>query len=69
MKRYALIDCRMSDKCRHSLNDLGFITVDIPENPYLDKPVSAHPDISVFYYNNEIIAESNCTEILKKQMF
>lgn len=69
MMRFAVIDCRMNDKCRESLKNLGFKLVEISMNPCLDKPVSAHPDISVFCYKNTLIAEESCVDKLKEQMF
>lgn len=66
---YALIDCRMSYKCRESLKNLGLELIEIFMNPCLDKPVSAHPDIFVFNYKNTVIAEESCANTLKEQMF
>ena len=67
--KYAVIDCRMSEKCRESLIKLGFKLIFINKNVNLDPPVSAHPDISVFIYKNIIIAEKNCVGIFREHMF
>ena len=59
----------MSDKCKESIIKMGFCLVEIPQNPNLDKPVCAHPDISVFSFNNSIIAENRVVLTLKERMF
>lgn len=64
----AVIDCRMSNKCKKSLGALGYKLIEISENPYMDKPVSAHPDIFLFCYKDNIIVEKKNLTFLK-QMF
>ena len=67
--KYAIIDCRMSKKCRKSLELRGYYLIEIPENSNLDKPVSAHPDISVFGYKNILVAEGRDVMHLLERMF
>ena len=67
--KYAVIDCRMSEKCRASLKRFGFELIEITENPNLDKPISAHPDISVFSYGNIVITENRSTTVVLEHLF
>ena len=66
---HAIIDCRMSLQCKKSLKILGYNLIEVCENPNLDKPISAHPDISVFCYKNIILTEANLKQSLTEQMF
>lgn len=68
MKR-AIIDCRMSEKCRKSLQNQGFELINISKNPHYDEPVSAHPDVFIFVYENGIIAEKSAYDALSKHLF
>ena len=65
----AVIDGRMSSKCKNSLENMGFKLFYVNNNPNLDAPVSAHPDISVFKCKNQLIIERECFSTLKEQMF
>ena len=65
MNNFAVIDCRMSQKCQNSLKNIGFTLIDVPQNNYLDKPVSAHPDIQMFSIYNDILADKTLAEKLK----
>ena len=48
MSNFAIIDTRMSEKCKNNLKNLGLRLVEVPENSHLDAPISAHPDIFMF---------------------
>lgn len=69
MNNFAVIDRRMSQKCRKSLENMGFLLIDVAGNGYLDEPVSAHPDIQMFHFNEEVFAETALAQKLKEQMF
>ncbi len=68
-KKIAIIDSRLSVKCKEKLSSFGFSIIEIPENTLYDAPVSAHPDIFVFVSNNYLITRVETTEILKKHLF
>lgn len=68
MTDYAFVDSRMSKKCRDSLEKLGLCTVAVPQNPNLDMPISAHPDISLFCYANTLIVENYAYSEMKGQI-
>lgn len=69
MKKYAIIDERMSDKCKSTLNNDGFCLIEVRSNPNLDISISSHPDIFVFKYKNTLICEPNIGITLKKHLF
>ncbi len=69
MNKFAIIDSRMSQKCRKSLENMGLILIEVPQNCYLDKQVSAHPDIQMFAVHSNILAEKSLADKLKEQMF
>ena len=69
MKNYAIIDKRMSLKCKTTLINEGFELIQVSSNPNLDIPISSHPDIFVFKYKNTLICEPNTGNMLEKHLF
>ena len=51
---WALVDCRISEKCERKLNTLGFYTVKLPPSPDLPTAISSHPDTLIFKIENEL---------------
>ncbi len=49
MKRYAVIDKRMPQTCKETLEARGFSLIPLPPFELFDKPVSAHPDMLLFW--------------------
>lgn len=69
MKNIAIIDERMSEKCRISLENEGFRLIFLTANANLDVPISAHPDIFMFKHENYLVIEQNTGKHLKKHLF
>lgn len=69
MKNYAIIDERMSVKCKNALINEGFELIEVGSNPNLDIPISSHPDIFIFKYNDILIYEHNMRHALGKHLF
>ena len=68
-KKIAVIDSRLSEKCKDGLIQRGFDMVLIPENSLYDGPISAHPDIFMFVSENHIIIKPDIENIVKKYLF
>lgn len=68
-KKIAVIDSRLSEKCKDSLVQRGFDLVLIPENPLYDGPISAHADIFMFVSENHIIIKPEIENIIEKHLF
>ena len=54
MKNKVLLDCRINETSVNTLELLGFKPIYIPVCNCLQKPVSAHPDMSVFVIDDKI---------------
>lgn len=53
-----LIDKRMPEKMKKSINDMGIETLEIDSHPYLYEAVSCHPDMVLHHvYDNIIVYE------------
>ena len=52
--KIALIDNRMDEKCKSALRDCGFSPLPMPSNKNLSFPVSSHPDMLLFVYENTL---------------
>lgn len=57
-----LVDERISEKCERGLLKRGFRVIKMPGSDRLSPPVSAHPDILLFYHNNNIITSAEYCE-------
>ena len=67
MKNIALIDCRVSEKCRISLEGHGFSLISLPPFPLLDNSVKSHPDMLVFADGDRIISHQKYKEIAEAE--
>ena len=67
--KFAIVDGRMSEKCKNTLTNLGFQLVALPSNPCYDTPISAHPDIFIFDCCGEYLVDRSVFPIANKQMF
>lgn len=67
MKNIALIDCRVSEKCRISLEGYGFSLIALPPFPLLDNSVKSHPDMLVFADDDRIISHQKYKEIAEAE--
>lgn len=68
-KRIIVVDSRISEKCRKTLENMNFSLITVPKDKRFDAPVSAHTDIFVFKYKNDILLYNNMSEMFSKQMF
>jgi hypothetical protein len=57
MPRAAVVDSRMSDECRRTLETYEYTVIPLPPSPFLASPVSAHPDMLMFIGNARLICE------------
>lgn len=69
MKKIAIVDCRMSESCRNTLEKFDFVIVETISNRFFDAPISAHPDIFMFNYKNSIILKEGSINAQKEHMF
>ncbi len=69
MSNFAIIDTRMSEKCKESLEKLCLNLIQVPLNSNLDTPISAHPDIFIFSHNKHIIVEEALYNRLQEHLF
>lgn len=49
MKKYVILDSRTPQKCISNLKERGFEIIPLPPFALLDAPVSAHPDMLLFF--------------------
>ncbi len=47
--RYAIVDCRMSDRCSRALEGFADRIIKMPPHPSLPAPVASHPDMLLFF--------------------
>ena len=53
----ALLGERYRDRLEKSLTEHGFEPIFLPDNPYLDKRLASHADLSVFFSGKELIVK------------
>ena len=56
MSKYLAVDERMCSKSKLELKKLGYELIEISENPTLEKPVSAHPDMNLLIVGEQLFA-------------
>ena len=64
--RYAIVDCRLSKKCKESLMNLGFSLIELNVNNKYDNAIAAHPDIFVFSSGNKLIVDESVKNSIYK---
>lgn len=57
--RIALVDSRISDKCRSALMRRGFFVIDMPPAEGLSEPLRSHPDMLVALLGNNLITTAD----------
>ena len=63
----ALVDIRMSEKCKMALEERGFSVIALPPFFELETAVQSHPDMLLFYLNNRLfVHESYMAEAEKE---
>ncbi len=67
MKRYAVIDSRMPTSCKASLEARGFSLIPLPPFELFDTPVSAHPDMLMFF-GDKLICHSEYFKIAENEI-
>ena len=67
--KYAIIDYRLSEKCKKSLINYGFSLIELKENNKYDAAVAAHPDIFLFLSENTIIIDKSIKDKFSQQQF
>ena len=63
-----IIDSRTPKKITDSLTKLGFVTIALPCFPSLPTPVSAHPDMLIFFADDKIFCHNDYYTIAKDEL-
>lgn len=62
-----IIDHRLSKKIKSSLSSLGFDLIEMPSFDKLQSPVSAHPDMLMFFAGKRLITHGEYFDVAKEQ--
>ena len=62
-----IVDLRIPKKCASTLVALGYEPIFMPPFPALPKPVSAHPDMLMFFADKKVICHKNYLAIAKNE--
>jgi hypothetical protein len=61
-KTYALVDCRISEKCKRELSRCGFSVISLPPMKGLPSPIASHTDILTFYIDKTLFISEKYAE-------
>ena len=63
-----IIDNRMPNKCKDALRALGFELIELPCFSSLPSPVSAHPDMLLFFADKTVFTHKDYRQTAKKEL-
>ena len=64
----AVVDSRIPRPCAEQLRKLGYGLIAMPEFPSLQSPVSAHPDMLLFFADREVLCHKDYLAIAETQI-
>ncbi len=64
----AIVDSRIPEECAESLRSFGYELILMPEFPSLPAPVSAHPDMLLFFADRTVFCHKDYFPIAEKQL-
>ena len=66
--KMAVVDSRIPRPCAERLRKLGYGLIAMPEFPSLQAPVSAHPDMLLFFADREVLCHKDYLAIAETQI-
>ena len=66
--KMAVVDSRIPRPCAEQLRKLGYGLIAMPEFPSLQSPVSAHPDMLLFFADREVLCHKDYLAIAETQI-
>ena len=63
-----IVDNRISKKCINTLGESGFSILTLPSFPRLPSPVSAHPDMLLFFAGNTVFCHKEYLETASREL-
>ncbi len=63
----ALVDCRLSEKCRIALRDYGFFVIPLPAFSALEESIRSHPDTLLCRMGNKLISHEKYKDEARRE--